>query len=121
MTTELRERVEALVAKWRELADDADLVDDYADGIQACTDELSAALAASPPGDAWLPIESAPKDGTRILAATDSGYLLILQWCVEGYWRCSKDREWMPAKWQPLPAPPIARQAVVLPAGEDAS
>jgi hypothetical protein len=115
MTTELRERVERIIAAMRKRSDLVDYeIADYCD-------RLSAALAASPPGDAWLPIESAPKDGTRILAATDSGYLLILQWCVEGYWRCSKDREWMPAKWQPLPAPPIARQAVVLPAGEDAS
>jgi len=61
----------------------------------------------------WQPIETAPKDGTRIIVAKQSGY--VMAWASSAYWF---DREkysgWTdgvdtlatPTHWMPLPAPP---------------
>ena len=71
----------------------------------------------------WLPIETAPKDGTDILAALlfrdgcDGGILTIRwhdgwgQWvmsgCIVGIQNNAKDDENAdPTHWMPLPAPP---------------
>jgi hypothetical protein len=61
------------------------------------------------PIDRWLPIESAPKDGTLILAYYEA-------WCAPAYgvirfcagsWIDAFDIEWgTPTHWQPLPPPP---------------
>lgn len=95
------EMVEAAYSAWQ----DAVRADRSMGNREAIRDALEAALLRKlqQGADGWLSIESAPKDGTRFLAATDSGYQLILQWCCEGYFRDSRDKEWMPAKWQPLP------------------
>jgi hypothetical protein len=65
----------------------------------------------------WQPIETAPKDGTRILAYCpnhpDVGSITRVTW-----WRQAKDghgfigwgefneQYWPPTHWMPLPAPP---------------
>lgn len=57
----------------------------------------------------WQPIETAPKDGTFVLAAEESGYIHIVQWYgKQGFWRtdCYSSIEWQPIHWQPLPNPP---------------
>jgi hypothetical protein len=69
-------------------------------------------------GNGWLPIETAPKDGTFVLiAAHDNGmpsqpmHVLIAQFCEEsGEWMRNADEEysetWPPTHWQPLPDAP---------------
>ena len=67
----------------------------------------------------WEAIETAPKDGTRVLLGRE-GWVAIGRWDAEyqcyrgapfGAWRDDhdwggpEDRDW-PTKWQPLPAPP---------------
>jgi hypothetical protein len=51
----------------------------------------------------WQPIETAPKDGTEILAWDGDQH--IVAW-FDGDWRFSDDRQCFPTHWQPLPAPP---------------
>lgn len=68
----------------------------------------------------WLPIESAPRDGTPILA-TNGNYLYALQRCVVVFWDDDEDEKegWHTpfdavgaepflflTHWQPLPKPP---------------
>lgn len=94
-----------------------------------------AALNARAGGDGWLPIESAPKDGTRILGLTSFGVEPV-RWHTDsgeeyglrdGWVGTEQDSECLPANrisrltatcqpthWQPLPTPPaaLASQAV---------
>lgn len=58
----------------------------------------------------WQPIETAPKDGTRVLVNSHwmdaTGKRLgveIAHWREEGYWQCL---ERQPTHWMPLPDPP---------------
>lgn len=96
--------------------------------------ELEAALAAMQKVSEWLPIESAPKDGTQILAAVknDSGkwwrYIAFYapygtlpngednyidddsEFAPEGWYHDTSDEErvnlFLPTHWMPLPLPP---------------
>lgn len=74
-----------------------------------------AALAAAP--GRWLPIESAPRDGTEVLLALwdgnnpRNGRVLSVGHWHEGMWHndCPRDKTtelYPPTHWQPLPAPP---------------
>lgn len=65
--------------------------------------------------DAWRPIESAPKDGTQILAtwedtwAQSGPHIEVCEMGDEGYWFYSYDGDApssKPTHWQPLPARP---------------
>ncbi|MDH2239114.1 hypothetical protein N5K27_22655 [Pigmentiphaga sp. GD03639] len=66
-----------------------------------------ASRAPSPQGDAWQPIETAPKDGTRVLLATPRGRMADGEFHARyGVW------SWPyvmvePTLWRPLPTPPI--------------
>lgn len=53
---------------------------------------------------AWLPIESAPKDGTQILAF-DGQYQELVTW-ERGLWWCDPGLTFSPTHWQPLPKAP---------------
>lgn len=67
----------------------------------------------------WLPIETAPKDGTKILVWTGMGHSVAV-WEVQKYhrkpipyWRTQNlgmrvtmDRAYQPTHWMPLPDPP---------------
>jgi hypothetical protein len=59
----------------------------------------------------WQPIETAPKDGTQILAYWDSGMMTctdITLW-YEGKWsdpECTEVEYADPTHWMPLPTPP---------------
>jgi hypothetical protein len=61
----------------------------------------------------WLPIESAPRDGTNILGC-DGEKMTAVYWNYFGYWELSvcgiytEDAEWHPTHWRPLPAAPVA-------------
>lgn len=64
----------------------------------------------------WLPIESAPKDGTVIVAfwipqngPIHSGCYATTMWCGS-YWGNTDDDDDMfrlPTYWMPLPPPPV--------------
>lgn len=63
----------------------------------------------------WMPIETAPKDGTFYLAASGRRYAVLNeppgcvrgQWhLLEGEWRGESDA-FQPTHWQPLPPPPV--------------
>lgn len=60
----------------------------------------------------WLPIETAPKDGTVIMLWINYGHQL-------GFWngRSWDDRDFFdnlgdPSHWQPLPLPPVSPRSV---------
>ena len=59
----------------------------------------------------WYPIETAPKDGTRIMAwrELNQKYPRIMAWDTvqnNGGWR-SNGLYFNPTHWMPLPPPPI--------------
>lgn len=56
----------------------------------------------------WQPIETAPKDGSHILAAASSGFRYIVLWDEDRcHWvRQDNETPCFPHNWQPLPAPP---------------
>lgn len=75
---------------------------------------LTAALSAG-----WRPIESAPKDGTKILIFEPEGEIAIVSyvgaasygdfpWKIWGGY--SSYRIDVPTRWQPLPPPPEERK-----------
>ena len=55
--------------------------------------------------DNWQPIETAPKDGTEILA-WDGIEHKIARWDEPSGWFLSDWMRCYPTHWQPLPAPP---------------
>ena len=77
---------------------------------------LAQAILASPVMDAirqphWLPIDSAPKDGTNILVACrDTPEAGIAYWSRRGWLDIEDDEGWCegfgPTHWMPLPAAP---------------
>jgi hypothetical protein len=78
--------------------------------LRVLADQLKNALAA--PQVAWMPIDTAPKDGTEIFAAQagtpDCG---LIHWDdAAGHWVEPADDwaepNWHPTVWMPLPAPP---------------
>lgn len=91
------------------------------DGIHSeCADEFSDLLkrqvAPAPVGVSdWQPIDTAPKDGTEILAS-DYDSVEIVSWCigsrVPGEWTNREGEAMYPGQWQPLPNHPP------LPSGE---
>lgn len=91
---------------------------------------MSELESASQPGGGWQPIETAPKDGTRILARNDSYGTRETYWCLygdgsiakqlfvqgkgpDGSWEWSEPQNfwassWVPTHWMPLPDAPSA-------------
>ena len=58
---------------------------------------------------AWQPIETAPKDGTKILACVQGGFETLIVWW-EAYrdsheWFYDNDSYTWPTHWMPLPDP----------------
>ena len=87
-------------------------------------DILSLARALSSPdhadagkveGDGWKTIESAPKDGTPVLAYQAGRYFKCWMECdqYEGgyFWQDEEDSEPSPTHWRPLPTPPSSEVA----------
>jgi hypothetical protein len=57
----------------------------------------------------WMPIETAPKDGTYVLGydpRAELAPLVQVYWAPDGFWTCRFGRTWMPTHWMPLPEPP---------------
>lgn len=59
----------------------------------------------------WMDIETAPKDGTRVLLYQDGrgafeGWFHNDYQYAEHFWKDDQDSEPEPSHWQPLPAPP---------------
>lgn len=61
----------------------------------------------------WQPIETAPRDGSRVLLATDgdvtSGQFISGEWCLADWARDEQGASfWLgdPTHWMPLPDPP---------------
>lgn len=66
----------------------------------------------------WQLIETAPKDGTRVLlvdVSDPSDDAVCTGWWMEGYWRdygdigCNGQDEYEPTHWMPLPFKPDAK------------
>jgi hypothetical protein len=61
-------------------------------------------------GDAWEPIETAPRDGTEILGYDSRAELAPVRsmyLASDGFWTiCRNGRTAMPTHWRPLPTPP---------------
>lgn len=61
---------------------------------------------------AWQPIETAPKDGTDILAyqrwEEGTERILVMRWDEKGGWRTNVHSfvRFDPSHWMPLPSPP---------------
>lgn len=86
-----------------------------ADSVAAIQDHRAASPAlADAPRDGWLPIETAPKDGTWVMLYVrwqDKRDIIGCgQWTLDGEGRRVWFWPWsnQPTHWQPLPAPPGA-------------
>jgi len=54
----------------------------------------------------WQPMDSAPRDGSRILVCDQYGVPLFASWWAGG-WRCQRELpQWEPSYWLPLPKAP---------------
>lgn len=78
---------------------------------------------AAAPRNEWKPIETAPKDGTRLLAY-EKGCALYEIWWQRNLgdqwdgWQDDWDDEPEPTHWMPLPAPPLAPHEAETAGGE---
>ena len=88
--------------------------------VSETTDEkthiIARALLAERERDRWQPIETAPKDGTRILVTTKNAIHSACFDKIDNTWRVlpKKLTSIVPVPgvvthWQPLPAPPSAK------------
>lgn len=79
-----------------------------------CPDDLSREAAneierlrrASPPLQGWMPIESAPKDGTSIIIALTDDTVSEAYWHRRGWVVHGEFLSDQQTHWQPLPTPP---------------
>lgn len=77
--------------------------------------EIPKGMFAQQSADGWLPIETAPRDGTRIIVYRpkfDGDYIPQVGWdfwmthgLLDPTWGKSR-RDCPPSHWQPFPAPP---------------
>jgi hypothetical protein len=79
------------------------------DRVLALLEEVERLRAAT----MWQPIETAPKDGTRILAANDSGDVDAVHWVDNVWWtgwvtyhHRSDINEFAAVRWIPMPEAP---------------
>lgn len=108
-----RQGIEAAAQKAAEMLVFADTTSTADREIPAAIRALSSpdhADAGKVEGDGWLPIESAPKDGTPVLAYQAGRYFKCWLECdrYEGgyFWQDEEDSEPSPTHWRPLPSAP---------------
>ena len=94
--------------------------------LRAHSAEIAGALRDA---EGWQPIETAPRDGSRILAmirwswsdGTDGEAQDVIYWCAGGkFWVCGTPMNYVqgldegvePTHWRPLPAPPTQDSAM---------
>lgn len=53
----------------------------------------------------WLPIETAPKDGTKILAFDDFNEIMVVRYVFDSFFECG-EYQVEPTHWMPLPEAP---------------
>jgi len=97
-----------------------DLVDDLGYGMTRCFDmadqQIAALISAPEPVrqemvallNPWRPFKDAPRDGTEVLAITDTGIIRV-DWFDQklSSWQWANERgDDRYVKWQNLPAPP---------------
>lgn len=98
---------------WRRCsASSGERLNQFANIRMATPDECAAAgVEYMAPPMRWLPIESAPMDGTLILLYTDSGAITVGQFdSLLKYWRYDYDNadgHDKPTHWMSLPQPPV--------------
>jgi Lar family restriction alleviation protein len=94
--------------------------------------QLSTLHAASVRDGGWMPIESAPRDGTRVLIYQQKNTKQRKYWGVfigflhtpgngkdPPFWECEGSSQRLsPTHWQPLPAPPMQPAATPTPPKE---
>ena len=60
----------------------------------------------------WQPIETAPRDGTKILCLERCGDMQVDWWnlngCTDRFWKEHGDQRFRYTHWMPLPEPPAA-------------
>ena len=54
----------------------------------------------------WKKIETAPRDGTPILAADKGRFAYVAEWIPATGWIGADGMYWEPTHWMPLPEPP---------------
>ena len=110
LTTQLR----ALSQQWRERSNRSNTTIEEARAIDLCSDELDDVLALlaavpPPPPSGWQQMETAPKDGRRVLCIGRTGHHDVLEWSDRATGRYQwTDGEYTydPVWWMPLPPPP---------------
>ena len=111
----LRDMITAAITRWRAPAAEPVAAQDTEVDLESMTARMDFGMAKpSKPAwnqhKAWQPIETAPRDGTEILAWDGIG--MKFAWRYEGRWIYDIDMEspyltpWHPTHWQPLPSPP---------------
>ena len=68
----------------------------------------------APQPNGWQPIETAPRDGTRVLCWGPPMMVAECEWRffqgTTGWWRSNQCPQVRPTHWMPLPAPPAASE-----------
>lgn len=110
----LEEALRKMVALY-ESEYDADVPFKRPDWLVAALSSPDHADAGKVEGDGWMPIESAPKDGTPVLAYQAGRYFKCWLECdqYEGgyFWQDEEDSEPSPTHWHPLPSAPASEGA----------
>ena len=106
--------------------EDADAIVSCIAFLRTHSAEIAGALRDA---EGWQPIETAPRDGSRILAmirwswsdGTDGEAQDVIYWCAGGkFWVCGTPMNYVqgldegvePTHWRPLPAPPTQDSAM---------
>lgn len=131
MTTDttLHDRLLAFIAQ-RERMQHPDIIT-AANGVELTLSDLKEAAAAlAVRGDGWLPIESAPKDGTRVFLWIEwSDVPVVGEFSHKRWWAdtehyevscgtycyggtVSSDKNMKPTHWMPLPVAPQPQEEV---------
>ncbi len=104
--------VEAAAERIKEQRGNPVNYDLFAQDAMILANAVLAAADAQPPTvqGAWQPIETAPKDETRVLIYRPGfAEAVCVAWWSQN-WKCWRSvpgqHGWHPTHWQPLPAPP---------------